>query len=168
MGSIWEVRAGGRQLMWGKNVVPDALMLLFTDADRQIDLELIEKINAAWEEDTPLDGPARPLLWYTCGAGSMKKRLALQGFGLQAVIDRAVAYVAEIRANPNLYMPDEWEEIQSGFTSAAAEFSAWMRWRWAQLRRRTGAMDGNERSAPWAPGRGSGRSVRRRSPRSLT
>ena len=63
MTSIWEMRAGGRQLMWGKNVVSDALMLLFTDADRHVDLELIEKINAAWEEATPLDRPAGPLLW---------------------------------------------------------------------------------------------------------
>jgi hypothetical protein len=34
--------------------------------------------------DTALDVPAEPLLWYACTAGSMKKRLALQGFGLSA------------------------------------------------------------------------------------
>ena len=34
--------------------------------------------------DTALDGLAEPLLWYACTAGSMKKRLALQGFGLSA------------------------------------------------------------------------------------
>jgi hypothetical protein len=69
------------------------------------------------------------VLWYSCSAGGLRKRLTLQGFGFQAVVEGAVAYVAEVRDDDDRYMPAEWAAIEDRHPTAASLFDAWLRWR---------------------------------------
>ncbi|MFI2363040.1 hypothetical protein [Promicromonospora sp. NPDC019610] len=88
MGSVWSVQVGGQAIpVWGKNYVPDELMLLFADEDRFVDAAKL----AAWAgyENRTADAPEpdelpaswyRDLMGYSATAPTLRKRLALQGF----------------------------------------------------------------------------------------
>lgn len=100
VGSWWVVEVGGHSVpVWGKNYVPDELMLLFTDTDRFVDpIKLDAFVEAESRQVDPLDSDTTPRAWrselmtYKSNAGILRQRLELQGFSSEWVRRLSTAY----------------------------------------------------------------------------
>ena len=75
VGSYWQLSAGGLDLLYGKNYVPDELMLIFTDADRVLNGEALASLRELDDTAKLLSTP-RPVgssytraLWVTLRQG---------------------------------------------------------------------------------------------------
>lgn len=103
VGSWWSVEVGDREVpIWGKNYVPDTLMLAFADEDLVVDRPSIEALERC-EPDAPaadsqldLEHDVRQsrLFHYTATAGTIRTRLALQGFStnwVRKLVQRGVS-----------------------------------------------------------------------------
>lgn len=100
MGSWWQVKIAGQAApVWGKNYVPDELMLLFDDGDFYRDtakLDAIAKVEGQNDDGDETNGlPAayyRDLIGYRASAGALQQRLQLQGFSFDWVSRLSTAY----------------------------------------------------------------------------
>lgn len=105
MGSWWEVEVGGQPVpVWGKNYVPDELMLLFTDDDRFVDaakLSAFHKFESGEAVESDLDGTTESwhsgLMTYESTAGVLRRRLALRGFSSDWVCQLSAAFFDDER-----------------------------------------------------------------------
>ena len=111
--------------MWGKNYVPDELMLLFTDDDLFVDQE---KVNAfvRHEQRRALDLEADEdraswdtrLMGYSASAGTLRARLAIQGFSSEWVRELSGAFFDESGEGDDLFQT--WPEGRSIYPNGAA------------------------------------------------
>lgn len=124
MGSYWELRAGRRDLMWGKNYVPDPLMLIFNDSDRKMDSERFAALEARWssEDDSTIgERPLRRIHVYEATAESLKARLSIQGFSATAVTKHAIRFIDAELNDPEAYSPDDWDQVKRKHHNNAGE-----------------------------------------------
>jgi hypothetical protein len=126
MGSWWSVDVGGQAApVWGKNHVPDELMLLFTDEDRYLDPAKLRAF--AEDENQTADTPAPvgpPLPWqiglmvYSAPAGVLRKRLDLQGFSSNWVRQLSTAFFDD--SEDERQPPTLWQEGAAMYPNGAA------------------------------------------------
>lgn len=87
--------------MWGKNYVPDELMLLFTDDDLFIDHTKVSALAACEARDADADAYERPGSWstrmmaYSASAATLRMRLDIQGFSCEWVRELSSAFFDE-------------------------------------------------------------------------
>ena len=104
MGTWWELRIGRQALpVFGKNHVPDDLMMVFTAEDRFVDNDRLLEYRA-YEEDISRNPDLalndRRYSWeshmveYRATVATLRARLELQGFGAALVRQLVGAYFA--------------------------------------------------------------------------
>jgi hypothetical protein len=131
VGSWWSVEVGDREVpIWGKNYVPDTLMLAFADEDLVVHAPSIEAL-ARYESDAPavdsrLDGEhgvrQSRLFHYTATAGTIRTRLALQGFSTKWVCKLATAFVEDRYDGDDPF--EYWPEGAPVYPNAGSVISA--------------------------------------------
>lgn len=127
MGSWWDIEVGShRAPVWGKNYVPDELMLLFADDDLFIDQAKMAVVaeHESQENDDVVD--TEPASWntrlmhYATTAGTLRMRLELQGFSSQRVRDLSAALFDEEGAEMFRYWPEGRRIYPNGAAITAA------------------------------------------------
>lgn len=93
MGEWWSMEAGRRQLFWGKNHIPDAVALLFTDADLTVRVS-----STRGDEAEEIFVPE--VFVYRSDVCNIKARLELQGFTPISAFDIALRYLETVRSDP--------------------------------------------------------------------
>lgn len=97
MGSWWNVEIGGQDSpVWGKNYVPDELMLLFGDDDYYLHSAKLKELadvesGAAERDDLPATW-CTDLVGYSTTVGALRQRLQLQGFSSDWVCRLSTAF----------------------------------------------------------------------------
>lgn len=94
MGEWWTMDAGRRQLYWGKNYVPDAVALLFTDTDLTVSL-------SATHDDETTESSSKGVFLYRSDVRTIRARLEMQGFTPGRTFDIALAYLDAVRNDPD-------------------------------------------------------------------
>lgn len=131
MGSWWNVRVGNREVpIFGKNYVPDTLMLAFADDDlvtHRPSIEAVERYNsetilAGTGDDDGHLWPEGPFLYYSATAETIRARLALQGFSADWVRKLATAFVDEQYESDDPF--EYWPEGAPLYPSAISVISA--------------------------------------------
>lgn len=138
MGAWWQVQLGRQPApIFGKNHVPDSLMLVFTAADRFLDQERFQSYRAFHDElerdpDRALDD--EPVSWqthmvgYRASVASLRARLELQGFGAARVRELCGAYFEaefdEPPEEPSDDPRDAWPEGRATYPDGAAVAAA--------------------------------------------
>lgn len=135
MGAWWQLEVGKRLApVFGKNSLPDPLMLVFTDGDRFVDAgrrerlaELERLADSGHETDMPLEW-GRGLMGYSATAGTLRARLALQGFSSERVLSLCTAFFdEELTGNTeedDRDPRDTWTEGRSAYPDGAAVTTA--------------------------------------------
>ncbi|GHH70320.1 HEPN/Toprim-associated domain-containing protein [Promicromonospora soli] len=125
MGSWWSIQVGGQAIpVWGKNYVPDELMLLFADEDRFVDTTklaaLAEYENRAADAPEP-DGLPLPwhddLMGYSATARTLRRRLELQGFSSDWVSRLSTAFFDD---EEERRLSTLWQEGTAAYPNGAA------------------------------------------------
>jgi hypothetical protein len=131
MGAWWQFEVGKRRApVSGKNSLPDPLMLVFRDDDRFVDAvrrehlaELDRLADDGHEIDTPLTW-SRGLMGYSATAGTLRSRLALQGFSSERVLSLCTAFFDdELSGNAeegDTDPRDTWPEGRIAYPDGAA------------------------------------------------
>lgn len=135
MGAWWQFEIGTRRApVSGKNSLPDPLMLVFRDDDRFVDAvrreqlaELARFADDGRETDMPLAW-SRGLMGYSATAGTLRSRLALQGFSSERVLSLCTAFfdeeLAGNREEGDTDPRDTWPEGRIAYPDGAAVTSA--------------------------------------------
>lgn len=125
MGSWWNIEVGRHEApVWGKNYVPDELMLLFTDDDLLLDqgkandLSAFETQGDKPDVDTELTSWNSRLMYYSATADTLRMRLAFQGFSSQWVYDLSTAFFVDAIENRELFT--YWPEGRYIYPTGAA------------------------------------------------
>jgi hypothetical protein len=125
VGSYWQLSAGGLDLLYGKNYVPDELMLIFTDADRVLNGEALASLRESDDDaEIVVDAPTSGIFAYKSTVADIKARLSLQGFSTDAVRRNAISYLAAELSDPERWVPDEWEQLARELGSGLEHLNA--------------------------------------------
>jgi hypothetical protein len=129
MGEWWTMNAGPRQLYWGKNYIPDAVALLFTDAD------LTVCVSPTRDDET--DETYTPEVFkYSSDVRTIRARLELQGFTPGGAFDIALSYINAVRSDPEEdTLSGYYAEQESSFHSTTEMLTAVIDWAYSQGRK---------------------------------
>ncbi|MEB0004957.1 HEPN/Toprim-associated domain-containing protein [Cryobacterium sp. RTC2.1] len=128
MGERWTMNAGRRQLYWGKNYIPDAVALLFTDADLTVAVSPTRD-DETGETFTP------EVFRYRGDVLTIRARLELQGFTPSSAFDIALSYINAVRSDPEeSIFSTYYSEQESSYLSTREMLIAVIEWAYSQSR----------------------------------
>lgn len=129
MGSYWTLSAGGRQLLVGKNHVPDKVMWLFTTQDRVVDRAKLIAYETSSDVETYEQSDASPslILSYRTTVGALRERLALQGFSTERVTRHASALIQSELEDDDGILFAGWREAAHKLGDARSQLKAAIR-----------------------------------------
>ncbi|MCK9795215.1 HEPN/Toprim-associated domain-containing protein [Isoptericola sp. 4D.3] len=150
MGSHWLLTAGRRELLWGKNFLPDPLMLVFDDDDRRIDRTRYAALQARWSTDDGAETSNEELhhlYTYQAKAEDLVARLTLQGFGPTAVVEHAERYLDDEMGSEDSFL---WGDIDKEYRTGKRLLQAMLTWESRNGRIMARGESRHDRSMSWA------------------